>query len=1765
MAANLQALRTLRQLQDQSRAATPAEQTILARWSGWGAAPEIFDPDSTSHRPARQELAGLLSEAEWTAARRTTINAHYTSAEIVTLVWSTVRQIGFDPDAARVLEPGSGSGNFLGFAPAGVQLTGIELDPTTAAISAALYPHAAIRAESFAETRLPDGSFDLVIGNVPFGAVVLNDRAHNPHRHSIHNFFIIKSLDLVRPGGLVAVVTSRFTLDAAGEAARADMAARADLVGAVRLPSGTFRAAAGTDVITDVVVLRRRYPAAVSAGPAWQSIATVDTPDGPTNINEYFAAHPDMVAGDLRRSGGQYHAEDLNVVANSAKPIAEAFARIAERAAAQNLTYSPAPRRTPAIGPAAGTGDRDRLGGRVRKEGSIVATGTATFARVVAGELEAITPPKKAIAELRALTALRDTMVELLDVQARSDNDDAFAALQRQLGTLYDRYVAAHGPLGRFQMVRTGRTDPDTGTETERRLYPAMGGFRRDPDFPSILALETYDPETGTATKAAIFSTRVVGSRPARVHADTPAEALAICLDETGGVDLDRIAGLLGVDPEGARQALGSLVFDDPAGGPPQTSQRYLSGNVRIKLAAAAAAAAIDARFEANVAALTAVQPDDLTPGEIDARPGATWIPPSDVAAFVAETFEGTKAIVEHTPIDASWALQVPTWQRTSLLMTSTWGTNGADAVTLFAKSLNQTQHQVYDTDADGRRILNSEETLLAQEKQQLLSDRFAKWVWEDPERSARLAGRYNELFNSLVLPTWDGSHQTFPGLSPSFKPRPHQIDAVWRAVQEPSLLLGHVVGAGKTATMVMAVMEMRRLGLVQKPALAVPNHMLEQFTREFLQLYPQAKVLMATTEETRPDRRKQFVARCATGDWDAIIMTHSAFEKIPVSAETEASYLDTEIAEFRAAITASAEGSRLSVKQLETAVLKKEERLKALRDDTRRDDGVTFEATGVDHLCIDEAHLFKNLSFPTRIQGVAGGQAKRATDLDLKLQYLRARYGGRTAIFATATFVANSVAEMWVMQHYLQPELLTAAGVNHFDAWAATFGRTVSSLELSPDGNSYRIKDRFASFANVPELLAMFRAVADVKTDDQLGLPAPNLAGGRHETVVVAASANLRLYTKSLADRAAKLGRDTESAKVDNMLKITGDGRKAALDLRLVGVPPDPTGGKIAVAARHIADIYHQHKHRPYPEAGTRPGALQLVFCDLSTPGPGWNAYSELKERLVGHGVPVEAVRFVHDGSSDRQKADLFAEARSGAIAVLVGSTAKMGVGTNVQARAIALHHIDAPWRPADMEQRDGRILRQGNLNDTVTIKRYVTEGSFDTFMYQTLERKSRFINQVCRGELDIARTIDDVGEATLSLAEVKALSTGNPLIMEKAGIDNDVARLERLAASHAGETRRAAKVIADGDGRIARLLARLEPIEDALARRTSIAGDDFSATLDGQSFTKRTEAAAQLHAALAAARHRSGQLIPLGTMAGMDVAVHVTGVGGDALLEVGLPGLHVTPVRIEAREVRDLHPGGFLTRVTNMIAGLDTAAETLRHEIERTQADIATAGQIVAKPFDQADLLAGLKARQTEINQALLDLGNNNDTADPTHYPGPDATPEDWERFVDQAAPALHASPGDHHSDHSTPIAASTLTAMTTTELHRHATTTRSTLAAKQRAAAGASQAIQRLTRRLAEQPAERPDHPLSLSLGRQQADQTRLDAEIAALTAHLQDAQAELDRRPDWPMSTVDPPHQPTRQAPPAQPSPTRSRPIPGPAHTAAHQPPRIVPTI
>ncbi|HSH22502.1 MAG TPA: DEAD/DEAH box helicase family protein, partial [Acidimicrobiales bacterium] len=749
---------------------------------------------------------------------------------------------------------------------------------------------------------------------------------------------------------------------------------------------------------------------------------------------------------------------------------------------------------------------------------------------------------------------------------------------------------------------------------------------------------------------------------------------------------------------------------------------------------AAQAAAAEDPRWQANVEALRAVVPMDLGPAEIDARLGAAWIPADDVADFGRELL-GCSVVVEHAPVTATWAARAPRWERQSVAATSLWGTKRADAVAILQSSLNQTPITVYDTLDDNRRVVNPAETLAAREKQEALGERFAAWVWEDPERAARLVAEYNRRFNSTVLARHDGSHLSLPGLAANFHPHPHQRDGVWRIVSEPTALLAHDVGAGKTATMAMASQELRRLGLVKKPCFVVPNHMLDQFSRELCQLYPQAKVLVATKDDTTAEARKAFVARCATGDWDAVVMTASAFGRIPVSEETRKAFLDEHLGELRKAIAESNQGERLTVKRLEARMAQMEAKHAKLLDEHRKDDGVSFEQTGIDYLFVDEAHHFKNRQFATHMNGVGGQGSVRAEDLEVKLGYLRSLYGERVTTFATATPIANSLSEMWVMQSYLQPTRLAAAGVDTFDAWAATFGRTVTALELAPDGGSYRLNTRFARFANVPELLTMFRAVADVRSAAQLGLAIPAVAGGGPETVVVPASEDLRRYVASLVDRAEQVRSRRVTPEEDNMLKIAGDGRRAALDLRLVGEEPDPLGGKAAAAAERIARWFHATTGALYPDAtgapSPRTGSLQLVFCDLGTPKAGeWSVYEDLRQHLGRRGVPEAMVRFVHEAADDRAKAELFAACREGRVAVLIGSTEKMGVGTNVQRRLVALHHLDCPWRPADLAQRDGRALRQGNANAEVAMLRYVTEESFDVFMWQTCERKAAFIH---------------------------------------------------------------------------------------------------------------------------------------------------------------------------------------------------------------------------------------------------------------------------------------------------------------------------------------------------------------------------------------------------------------------------------------------------
>ncbi|MGH2718115.1 MAG: DEAD/DEAH box helicase family protein, partial [Actinomycetota bacterium] len=1146
--ANLAALDVLAVLRTEDRAPTRDEQAVLARWSGWGAVPRIFDEADEQWAELRGRLRQHLDGPAWEAARRTTLNAHYTPAALVHQVWQSMADLGVS--GGRVLEPGCGSGNFIGLAPRDLplQVTGVELDPTTAAIAARLYPSASIRAEGFERTRLPAGSFDLVVGNVPFARVCLHDPTHNRSGHSLHNHFIIKSLHLTHPGALVAVVTSRFTLDARNPAARREIAGLADLVGAVRLPGGAMAAAAGTGAVTDLVVLRRRKAGKPARGEDWERTVPLALPDGEVSVNQYFARHPGHVLGELRATGGQYSGTDLQVVADGGaleSRLAEALAGIVAGARRAGLVWQPA-----AVPVAT---DAEALPPAQHKEGSFLVLASGRFAQVVHGTASPYEPrPAKDGGELASLIRLRDAMGELLDLEATGAEDAPCELARAALNARYDDYAARFGALNRFSEARTGRSDAETGEELTRRVMPAMGGFRHDPDYRSVLALEVFDAETQRAGKAAIFTRRVIAPRQARLGADNAQDALAICLDNHGRVDLGVIATLLGTDAGQARAELAELVWEDPVSGEVLTAQSYLSGDVRAKLVSAERAALADPRWQANVEALRAVLPVDIAPSEIDARLGATWIPADDVEAFAAEVLQCPSLRVEYSPAGAAWAVKLDDpRERWSVAASSEWGTGRADAVRLLGLSLDQAPVSIYDETDDGARVLNAAETLAARDKQQAIEQRFAGWVWEDPRRAARLAADYNRRFNSVVVARYDGSHLTTPGLSASFHPHAHQRDAVWRILSEPTVLLAHDVGAGKTATMAIAAVELRRLGLVKKPAIVVPNHMLEQVAREFLQTYPMAKVLVADRNDASAAGRRSFAARCATGDWDAVVMTHSAFGRLPVSLSTRTQFLSSRVQDLRAAATAS---KGPTVKKLEAAAARAEERCKKLMAEEAKDDGVSFEQTGIDYLFIDEAHVFKNKEFTTHVQGVGGEGSRRATDLDLKLAYLRERHGERVAAFATATPIANSIAEMWVMQSYLQPARLESAGVAAFDAWAATFGRSVTALELAPDGGSYRLNTRFARFANVPELLTMFRASADVRSARELALAIPGIRGGRAETVIVAASEALSDYVQDLVRRAEAVRDHRVRPDEDNMLKVAGDGRRAALDLRLVG-----------------------------------------------------------------------------------------------------------------------------------------------------------------------------------------------------------------------------------------------------------------------------------------------------------------------------------------------------------------------------------------------------------------------------------------------------------------------------------------------------------------------------------------------------------------------------------------------------------------------------------
>lgn len=1558
---------------------------MLARWSGWGAIPQVFDDSADRFVDERAELRRLLrTEEGWAQARRTTLNAHYTSASVVAAMWHATGELGVG-DGVRVLEPGCGSGNFIGSAPPGARLTGVELDQTTAEIAEHLYgARATIHATAFEELRVEDGAFDVVIGNVPFAKVSPHDPRHNRGRHALHNYFLIKSLHLTRPGGLVVALTSRYTLDARNPAARREIAALADLVGAIRLPERAFARSSGTDVVVDLVILCRRQPGAEPTGPAWEHVtpAPIETADGaaPLEVNEYLLAHPERVLGELASARGMYRDHELTVTPKGDldEQLPAALVGLVAEAHERGLAYVPVDR-THETGhePSPARGDFDLTHAQ---DGSFVVDQRGEVAQLQGGTPVTYEPRvAKDRSELARLVGLRDAARTVLAVQVDGGGDDQLAAAQSILADEYRTYARLYGPINRSSQARTGRRDPETGEEIMRRVRPRMGGFREDPDWPLVAALEVFDEETQEARPAGIFHERVIDPPYERHGVDTPGEAVAVCLDEAGTITIDRAAELLGTDAATARQQLGDLVYDEPGTSRLIPASEYLSGNVRAKLAACRAVDDPDGRYRSNTAALERVLPRQLEPAEITARLGAPWIPSPDIEQFCREVLDAT-VDVEHLPQLGHWSARLRDGSRRSVALSSEWGTSRADAITLLDAALNQRLHTVTDATENGRRVRNDAETLAARDKQEALTSRFSTWVWEDPGRSERLAGRYNELFSSTVLPTHDGSHLSLPGLAGTFIPRTHQRDAVARILTDGRALLAHAVGAGKTATMVMAAMELRRLGSASKPAVVVPNHMLEQFSREWLQLYPTARILVADRDRLSKDRRKEFVARAATGDWDGIVFTQSGFARLPLGRDLMTSYLGEEIETARSALAGSKDGKGLSVKKVERRIAQMEETYKRLLSEHTKDDGVRFEETGVDYLFVDEAHAYKNRRVDSSIDGVANTGSQRAQDLDSKLWALRRMHGPRIVTFATATPVANSMAELWVMQSYLHPDLLASVDLRAFDAWAANFGRTHTALELAPDGSSYRMQTRFARFQNVPELLTLYRQVADVRTNDDLDLPVPELAGGQAETIVVEPDVALIDYVADLASRAEAIRNRAVDPSEDNMLKVTGDGRRAALDLRLVGERARTDGGKLTVAAQRIAAVHHATRDLRYTDEHgqltLRPGALQLVFCDVSTPAAeGWNAYDELRALLVRRGVDHDSIRFMQDAKTDVAKAKLFTACRDGSVSVLIGSTETMGVGTNVQTRAIALHHLDAPWRPADIEQRDGRILRQGNQNPEVRVLRYVTEGSFDTYMWQTLERKAAFIAQVTRGELP-DRDVDDIGDQALSFAEVKALSTGDPLVLEKAAVDADIARLARLERAHQDDQHRLRRTLDTATGRAEKAGRRAADLEEVVGRVTDTRGDRFAMTIDGRMHTKRVDAGEHLQSVLRKRLDRtppetSGPTTQIGTLGGLDVhAQAITTIEDE--IRATIPDAHIE-ARFLTNDLSRGDPSSLITRLERHLHRLpDTIAELNKEAISaRAEAERATAR--VGVTWDRAEELAGLRRRQQEIDEQL------------------------------------------------------------------------------------------------------------------------------------------------------------------------------------------------
>ena len=1541
-ACNIDAIRTLQAIEAEGRSATPEEQEILSQYVGWGGLADAFDTDKGSWAKEYKELKGLLSEDEYAAARASTLNAHYTSPTVIRAIYDTVEQMGLI--TGNILEPSMGVGNFFGMLPESMQgsrLYGVELDSITGRIARQLYPEANITVAGFETTSQRD-FYDLAVGNVPFGNYKVNDKAYNNLGFSIHNYFFAKALDQVRPGGVVAFVTSRFTMDSKDSSARKYLAQRADLLGAVRLPNNAFKANAGTEVVSDILFLQK-LERPIDREPEWVQVG--QTPEGFT-VNQYFVDHPEMILGELSAESTQYGREDVTVDpiegADLAGQLKNATAKIQGRYVAAERAETELDEGASHILPA---------DPNVKNFSYTVVDGEVYYR-----ENSVMAPVNlngDAKERVKGMVELRGLVNELISYQLEDYPDAEISAKQAELNATYNVFTAKYGLLN----------DRKNG-----RL------FDDDSSYYLLCSLENLDENGKLKSKADMFTKRTIRPERTVTHVDTPAEALAVSIGEKGRVDLSYMAELLGT-PEDFGRITGELrgvIFQDPSDQSWKTADEYLSGNVRNKLQIARLATANDPAFTANVEALTKAQPKELEASEIDVRLGATWISPDIIQKFMNETFQipfyMRYAIqVKFSPATAEWRIEGKSRTgHNDVMAYETFGTARASAYKILEDTLNLRDARVYDTVEDDsgkpKRVLNKKETMLAGQKQQAIKDAFANWVWQDPQRRETLVRQYNELFNSTRPREYDGSHIHFVGMNPEITLREHQRNAIAHVLYGGNTLLAHEVGAGKTFEMAASAMEAKRLGLCQKSLFVVPNHLTLQWAQEFLHLYPSAKLLVASKKDFETANRKKFCARIATGDYDAVIIGHSQFEKIPLSFERQERIIQEQIDEIQSGIAElkHSSGEKFTIKQMEKSRKQLEMKLEKLRATERKDDVVTFEELGVDRLFVDESHSFKNLFLVTKMRNVAGlstSEAQKSSDMFGKCRYMDELTGGRGVVFATGTPVSNSMVELFTVMRYLQYGTLQQKGLMHFDCWASTFGETTTSIELAPEGTGYRARTRFAKFFNLPELMTMFKEVADIKTSDQLHLPVPE---AKFETVLVKPSEIQKEMVQSLSERAGKINAGMVDASEDNMLCVTNDGRKIGLDQRLMNpLLPDDPNSKLNACVANVLRIW---------EEGKSDKLTQLLFCDLSTPkGDGqFNVYDDVKKKLLAAGVPETEVAFIHTADTEAKKKELFSKVRTGQVRILLGSTAKMGAGTNVQDRLVAVHHLDVGWKPSDMTQRNGRIIRQGNRNKTVQIYNYVTEGTFDAYLFQTLENKQRFIGQIMTSKSPV-RSCEDVDEQVLSYAEVKALCAGNPLIKEKMNLDVEVAKLKVLKADHQSQKYRLEdKLLKEFPASIQCQKAEIAALQqDAkVAEDNPQVKDGFCGmTVKGMHFEDKLVAGERL--LLACKEMPTAETVTLGSYRGFGFDLRFDTFRNEYQAVLRGASSHFVPLGTDAR--------GNLTRLDNALDNFPDRIARAENQLQTLYQQRDAAQVEVEKPFPKEAELAEKSARLAELDTLL------------------------------------------------------------------------------------------------------------------------------------------------------------------------------------------------